>query len=184
MDSRLRTTNRRVWAMGDVTGGPQFTHVAGYHAGVVIKNLLFRLPAKVDYSALPWVTYTDPELAQVGLTEQEASARHGDVRVLRWSFADNDRAQAEQEVEGMVKVVTSGRGRILGASIIGPHAGELISLWGLATSQKLKVGAVANMIMPYPTLMEVNKRASDSFYTPSLFSERTRKVVRFLSRFG
>lgn len=183
-DARLRTTNRRVFAVGDVAGGPQFTHIAGYHAGIVIRNVLFRLPAKVDYSALPWVTYTDPELAHVGLTESQARESHKDIRVLTWNFEENDRAQAERETEGRVKVLTLPNGRILGASIVGPHAGELIQVWCLAISQKLKIGAIASMIAPYPTLGEAGKRAAGSFYTPKLFSGRTRGLVRFLSWFG
>ncbi len=184
VDRRLRSSNKRVFAIGDVAGGFQFTHMAGYHAGIVIRNALFRLPAKTAVSAFPWVTFTDPELAQVGLNEAQAQAEHRDIRVLRWKFDENDRAQAERETEGMVKVVVTPKGRILGAGIAGPHAGELIQTWVLAMSQGLKIGAVANMIAPYPTLGEVNKRAAGSFYTPSLFSDRTRKVVRFLSKFG
>lgn len=185
VDARLRTTNKKVFAIGDVAGGLQFTHVAGYHAGIVIKNALFRLPAKADHSTVPWVTYTAPELAQVGLTEAEARERHGaDIRVLRWPFHENDRAQAEGETEGLVKAITTKKGVILGCGIAGPQAGELIQTWVLAMSQKIKVGGVATMIAPYPTLGEVSKRAAGSFYTPSLFSEKTRKIVRFLAKFG
>ena len=184
VDRRLRTSNKRVFAIGDVAGGFQFTHMAGYHAGIVIRNALFRLPAKTAVSAFPWVTFTDPELAQVGLNEAHAQAEHRGIRVLRWKFDENDRAQAERDTEGMVKVVVTPKGRILGAGIAGPHAGELIQTWVLAMSQGLKIGAMASMIAPYPTLGEVNKRAAGSFYTPSLFSDRTRKVVRFLSKFG
>jgi pyruvate/2-oxoglutarate dehydrogenase complex dihydrolipoamide dehydrogenase (E3) component len=184
VDARLRTTNKKVFAIGDVAGGYQFTHVAGYHAGIVIRNALFRLPAKADHRFVPWVTYTAPELAQVGLTEAEAKKRHGDIRVLRWPFHENDRAQAERATEGLVKVVTTPKGQVLGAGVAGAHAGELIQTWVLAMSQNVKVGAVAQMIAPYPTFGEVNKRAAGSFYTPALFSERTRKIVRFLARFG
>ncbi len=184
VDARLRTTNRRVFAIGDVAGGPQFTHIALYHAGIVIRNALFRIPAKVDYRALPWVTYTDPELAQVGLTEAASRAIERAPRVLRWRFVENDRAQTERETEGMVKVVTRGNGRILGASIVGPGAGDLILPWALAISQKLKIGAMANLIVPYPTRGEAGKRAAGSYYTPTLFSARTRRLVRLLARFG
>jgi pyruvate/2-oxoglutarate dehydrogenase complex dihydrolipoamide dehydrogenase (E3) component len=184
VDARLRTTNRRVFAIGDVAGGPQFTHVALYHAGIVIRNALFRIPAKVDYRALPWVTYTDPELAQVGLTEAASRAIERAPRVLRWRFVENDRAQTERETEGMVKVITCGNGRILGASILGPGAGDLILPWALAISQKLKIGALANLIVPYPTRGEASKRAAGSYYTPTLFSARTRRLVRLLARFG
>jgi pyruvate/2-oxoglutarate dehydrogenase complex dihydrolipoamide dehydrogenase (E3) component len=185
VDRRLRTTNRRVYAVGDAAGGPQFTHIAGYHAGIVIRNALFRLPAKVDYRALPWVTYTDPELAQVGMTESQAmKAFPADVRVLRWPFHDNDRAQAERETHGLVKVLARGNGRVLGASIVGAHAGELIQSWGLAITGGLKLGTMAGFIAPYPTLGEASKRAAGSFFTPKLFSDRTRKLVRLLARLG
>jgi pyruvate/2-oxoglutarate dehydrogenase complex dihydrolipoamide dehydrogenase (E3) component len=184
VDARLRTTNRRVFAIGDVAGGPQFTHVALYHAGIVIRNALFRIPAKVDYRALPWVTYTDPELAQVGLTEAASRAIERAPRVLRWRFVGNDRAQTERETEGMVKVVTRANGRILGTSILGAGAGDLILPWALAISQKLKIGALANLIVPYPTRGEASKRAAGSYYTPTLFSARTRRLVRLLARLG
>jgi pyruvate/2-oxoglutarate dehydrogenase complex dihydrolipoamide dehydrogenase (E3) component len=184
VDARLRTTNRRAFAVGDVAGGPQFTHIALYHAGIVIRNALFRLPAKVDYRALPWVTYTDPELAQVGVTEAAAGAADGALRILRWRFAENDRARTERDTEGSVKVVARRDGRILGASILGAGAGDLILPWALAISQKLKIGALANLIVPYPTRGEVSKRAAGSFYTPTLFSARTRRLVRLLARLG
>jgi len=184
VDVRLRTTNKRVFAIGDAAGGLQFTHVAGYYAGVVLKNALFRWPAKADHRCVPWVTFTSPELAQVGLTEAEAKKAHGDIRVLRWPFHENDRAQAEAVTDGMVKAVVTPKGQILGCGIAGAGAGELIQTWVLAMSENLKIGAVAQMIAPYPTLGEVSKRAAGSFYTPSLFSERTRKIVRFLRRFG
>jgi pyruvate/2-oxoglutarate dehydrogenase complex dihydrolipoamide dehydrogenase (E3) component len=181
VDRGLRTSNRRVYAMGDAAGGPQFTHVAGYHAGIVIRSALFRLPAKVDYRALPWVTYTEPELAHVGLTEAEARERHaGDVTVLRWPFHENDRAQAERATHGEIKVLTRRNGRILGASILGAEAGELIHPWVLAIAQGLKIGALAGMIAPYPTLGEVGKRAAGSYFVPKLFSERTKRLVRLL----
>ena len=184
VDARLRTSNKKIYAIGDVAGGLQFTHVAGYHAGIVIRNILFRLPAKADHSAVPWVTYTDPELAHVGLREEQARERHGEIRVLRWSYGENDRARAELATDGMIKVVTAKNGRILGASIVGVHAGELIQPWILALSSKMKIGKMAGYIAPYPTMGEIGKRAAGSYYIPSLFSERTRKVVRFLARFG
>ncbi len=184
VDRRLRTSNRHVFVIGDAAGGPYFTHLASYHASIVLKNALFRMPAKVDMRALPWVTFTDPELAQVGLTEAQARERHGGIRTLRWSFHENDRAQAERQTEGTVKAITTRRGKVLGASIVGPHAGELILPWVLAVSKGLKIGALATLIAPYPTLSEVTKRAAGSYYTPSLFSDRTAKIVRFLARFG
>ncbi len=184
VNAQLRTTNRRVYAIGDIAGGPQFTHVASYHAGIAIRNLLFRLPAKAETANVPWVTYTAPELAHVGMSEAEAKAAKGTVRVLRWPFAENDRAQAERLTEGLVKVTTDKKGRILGADILGPRAGELIQPWVLAIANGLKIGAVASAIAPYPTLGEASKRAAGSYYVPALFGERTRKIVRFLARFG
>ena len=182
VDARLRTTNRRIFTAGDIAGGPQFTHVAGYHGGILIRNILFYLPAKVDYSALPWVTYSDPELAHVGLTEAEARLASHPVQVLTQALAGNDRAQAERNTEGMVKIILGGGGRILGATILAPRAGEMIGLWGLAIQSKMKIGAVAQMMAPYPTMSEISKRAAGSYYTPSLFSKRTRFIVGLIQR--
>ena len=185
VDAGLVTTNRRVFAIGDVAGLYQFTHMAGYHAGIVIRRALFRLFwTKVDDRAVPWVTFTDPELAQVGLSEAEAAKRHGAIRVLRWPYAENDRARAERATEGFVKAVTTPKGRILGATIVGRQAGELIQPWALAIQSGLKIGAMAGYIAPYPTLGEISQRAAGSFYTPALFGERTRRIVRFLLRLG
>jgi pyruvate/2-oxoglutarate dehydrogenase complex dihydrolipoamide dehydrogenase (E3) component len=184
VDRRLRTTNRRIFAVGDIVGGPLFTHVAAYQAGIVLRNVLFRIPAKVDYHRVPHVTYTHPELAQVGLTEARARAVHREITVLRATFGENDRAQAERSTDGLVKVLTDRRGRLLGAGIVGPSAGELIQTWVLAMSRRLRVGAVARMVAPYPTLGEANKRAAGNFYAPKLFSERTRAIVRLLARLG
>ena len=183
VDARLRTSNRRAFAIGDAAGGPQFTHIALYHAGIVIRNALFRLPSRVDYRALPWVTYTDPELAQVGATETAAKA-DGPIQVLCWSFTDNDRAHTERDTAGEIKIVTRRNGRIIGATILGAAAGDLILPWALAISQKLKIGAMANLIVPYPTRGEAGKRAAGTYYTPTLFAPRTRRLVRFLARFG
>jgi pyruvate/2-oxoglutarate dehydrogenase complex dihydrolipoamide dehydrogenase (E3) component len=185
VDAGLRTTNRRVYAIGDAVEGPQFTHVANYHAGLVIRSALFRLPARVDYRALPAVTYTDPELAQVGLTEAAARKQHGDdVEVLHAPFMHNDRAETELETGGMVKVMVRKNGTILGASILGPHAGELIYPWILLLGQKAKLRALTGMIAPYPTLGEIGKRVASHFYSPKLFSKWPRRVVKFLQYFG
>lgn len=185
VDARLRTSNRKIFAIGDVTGGLQFTHMAGYDAGIVIRNALFKLPAKVNYSAVPWVTYTHPEVAQVGMTEATARARYGDsIRVVKWDYAENDRARAEDDTTGFIKVITTSKGHILGAGIVGRQAGELIGVWSLAISRKMKIGAIAGMIAPYPTLGELSKRVAGAWYTPSLFSEKTRKIVRFLLKLG
>jgi len=183
LDARLRTNNRRVFAVGDAAGGAQFTHLAGFHAGIVIRNVLFRLPAKAE-TALPRVTYTAPELASVGEDEATLRAKGIAFEVLRWPFAENDRAVSERDVEGFTKVYVSPKGRILGAVVVGTNAGEILSLWALAISKKLKVGDLAGLVVPYPTRAEVVKRAAGSWYVPKLFSERTRRIVRFLMRFA
>jgi pyruvate/2-oxoglutarate dehydrogenase complex dihydrolipoamide dehydrogenase (E3) component len=186
-DRGLRSvTNKRVFAVGDIADpagiGPRaFTHVGSYHAGIVIRRLLFRLPAKIDYAALPRVTYTDPELAQTGLTEAEAVSNGLTVQVLRWPLADNDRATSERDTTGLVKLVIS-RNRVVGAGILAPQAGEMISLWTLAIAQRTKLSGLAGLIVPYPTRSEAAKRAVGSFFAPRLFSARTKTLVRFLSR--
>jgi len=184
VDEHLKTSNPKIFAIGDVSGGPQFTHVAGYHAGIIIRQICFKMFwAKVDYKALPWVTYADPELAQVGLTEGEARKKHGDdIKVAEWHFDENDRAIAERATKGQIRVITDKKGLILGASIVGPSAGELIGLWALAITNGMKVGAVTGMIAPYPTLGEVSKRAAGAWYTPSLFSDKTKRIVGLLQK--
>ena len=160
----------------------QFTHVAGYHAGIVIRNILFRLPAKIDDSAVPWCTYTDPELAHVGMTLKAATEQGISAKEVEFALDGNDRARAELRTEGKLIGVVDGKGRILGASILAPQAGEMIQPWVLAISKKMKIGAMASYIAPYPTYGEASKRAAGSYFTPSLFSERTAKIVRFLLR--
>ena len=184
-DARLRTSNKRVFAIGDVTGRAQFTHIAAYHAGIVIRNILFKLPAKLNETIEPRVTYCDPELAHVGMDEASASAQFGPdaIRVLRAPLSGNDRAIAEGKTHGMVKVITHKNGRILGASILAPAAGEMITAWTLALSTKQKIASMASLITPYPTYGDASKRAAGSFFTDKLFSSRTRAVVKFLMRF-
>ncbi len=184
VDKRLRTSNKKVYAVGDVAGGLQFTHVANYHAGLVIRNALFRLRTKVDDAAIPWVTYTDPELAHVGLTEAEAKKRDARIRVLRWPYHENDRAQAERETHGHIKVVTAKNGRILGATIVGAHAGELITTWALAIAQGLNIRAFTAIVVPYPTMAEIGKRAAMSYYAASLTSPLVRRIIGWLRRLG
>ncbi len=179
-------SNRRIYAIGDVAGGLQFTHVANYHAGLVIRSALFRLPVTNRTGHIPRVTYTDPEVAQAGLTEAEAREQFGDaVEVHRFSFAESDRALAEGKPEGLVKAMTGPRGRILGCSIVGVQAGELIHPWALALASGLKIGAMAGYVAPYPTLGEAGKRAAGAYYTPRLFGNRWIKLaVRLLARLG
>lgn len=183
VDSGLRSTNKRVYAVGDAAGGMQFTHVAGYHAGVIIRPMLFGLPAKARTDHIPRATYTDPELAQVGLTEAQARKIHGDrLFVARADFAHNDRAIATGQTAGFCKVMVV-RGRPVGATIVGPQAGELIQIWALAIANRLKMSAVAGMISPYPTLGEINKRAAGAYFSPRLFdSPLVKRIVRFVQR--
>lgn len=184
VDESLRTSNPRVYAIGDAIGGLQFTHVAGYHAGLLVRRLLFKVPSKVDTSAIPWSTYTDPELAQVGLTEAAARERYGKVGVTRWPVHDNDRAHAERVSRGFIKVLTVKGARVVGATIVAPNAGDLILPWVLAIGQKLPLSTMAAITAPYPTIGEISKRVAGAYYTPTLFSPRTRFVVRLLSMFG
>ncbi len=184
VDARLRTSNKKIFAIGDcVANSLQFTHVAGYHAGIVIRNALFRVPAKSDLSQTPWVTYTDPELAHVGLNEAQAREQHGDdVKIARWDYEENDRARAERETVGKIKVVARNNGKILGVSIVGAHAGEVIQPWLLALSKGMKMSDMTGYIAPYPTLGELNKRAAGEFYTDTLFGPRVKFLVRLLLR--
>ena len=184
VDAALKSSNKKVYAIGDVAGGLQFTHVAGYHAGVIIRSALFGLPSKATTRHIPWATYTDPEMAQVGLTEAQAREEFGDkLEVARFEYAENDRARAELITDGLVKVMVV-KGRPVGASIVGAQAGELIQVWALAIANKLKMGQVAAMVAPYPTLGEVNKRAAGAYFTPRLFENPTlKRVVGFVQKY-
>lgn len=187
VDPHLKTSAKGISAIGDVAGGLQFTHMAGYHAGILIRRLLFKMFwAKTSTKAFPWVTYTDPEIAHVGMNEAQAreALGKGNFRILRWGFDENDRAQAEGLTEGLIKVITDPKGRIKGATIAGPHAGELIMPWVMAIAGKQKIGAIAGLIFPYPTFSEISKRVAGSYFTPTLFSEKTRKIVRFVMKFS
>ncbi len=184
VNSRLRTTNPRVYAIGDVIGGQQFTHLANYHAGIVIRNVLFRMRAKVG-AAIPRVTFTDPELAQIGLTEAEARTRYRRrIRILRWPYADNDRAQAEHVTHGFIKVITRPDGRILGCTIVGAEAGELIQLWVMALAKDMRIGDLTGLVLPYPTLSELSKRVAYTFYQPTLTKRWLRTIIDLLRRLG
>ena len=182
-DNLRSTSNKKVYAVGDVAGGMQFTHVAGYHAGVVIRSMLFGLPSRQRTDHIPWATYTDPELAQVGLTEAQARDKHGDrLEVVRFEFEHNDRAIAERKTKGLIKVMVV-KGKPVGASIVGHQAGELIGIWAMAIANGLKMSAIANTVLPYPTIGEVNKRAAGAYFSPRLFdSAMVKRVVGFVQR--
>jgi pyruvate/2-oxoglutarate dehydrogenase complex dihydrolipoamide dehydrogenase (E3) component len=184
VNAALKTSNWRVYAIGDVAGGPQFTHVANYHADIVLRRALFRLPAKLEPNMLSWTTFTDPELAHVGLTEDAARRRFGQIRVLRWPFHENDKAQTERATDGFVKVITDARGRILGASVVGRLAGEVIQMWSLALAQRLKINAMTRWISAYPSLCEVNKRVAYGYYVSAAANPFLRKLIGWLARLG
>jgi pyruvate/2-oxoglutarate dehydrogenase complex dihydrolipoamide dehydrogenase (E3) component len=170
-------SNRRVYAAGDVAGGLQFTHVAGYHAGVLIRSLLFGLPSRARTDHIPWATYTDPELAQVGLTEAQAKSQFGaKLTVIRTDFHHNDRLITQGHATGMIKVMVV-KDRPVGASIAGPMAGELIGVWAIAIANRLKMSAIATSVLPYPTVGEVNKRAAGAYFSPRLFDNPMVKRV-------
>ena len=184
VNKRLRTRNKLIYAIGDATGGPPCAHVAEYEAGQVVRNALFRTPIVVDRRVIPSVTHTDPELAQVGLQEDQARARAGVIRVLRWPYSENDRAQAAATARGHIKVITDRNGGILGATIVGPEAGESIATWTLAVGQRLNIAAMAGLVAPHPSYAEVGKRAAMTYFMRGLTSSRVRRIMGWLRRFG
>ncbi|RJP24365.1 MAG: FAD-dependent oxidoreductase [Deltaproteobacteria bacterium] len=179
-DSRMRTSVPHIYSCGDVNGVFPFTHVAGYEAGIALSNAVLRLPRKADYTKVPWCTYTDPEVASVGQNEKRAKVAGAEYRVLTSNFRDVDRAQAEGEADGMIKVLIRPSGALLGCQIVGHHAGELIHEWVAAINGGVKLSALAGAIHAYPTLAEISKKAAGSYYSEKLFSDRTRKILRFL----
>ncbi|HEY5067038.1 MAG TPA: FAD-dependent oxidoreductase [Xanthobacteraceae bacterium] len=184
VDPRLRTTNKNVYAIGDVIGGLKYAHAASHHAGLVVRNVLFRQSMAVDSRAIPRVIFTDPELAQVGLLEDEARARAKNIRILRWPYRENDRALTAGAANGHIKVITNDKGGILGASIVGAQAGEGIATWALAIGQKLNIGALAGVVVPYPTYGEVGKRAAITYFMRGLTNTRVRRIMGWLRRRG
>lgn len=183
VNQRLQTSNKKIYAMGDVTGPYQFTHMTGYQAGIVLRNVVFKWPAKVNYNAVPWVTYTEPELAHVGLLATDAQ-KCPDTQITEWHLKDNDRAQTERTLNGKIKIITDKKGRVLGATIVGPHAGELILPWVMAIREGKTLRSFTDVIAAYPTLSEISKRVAGEFYTPKLFSDKTRWLVRWLQKLG
>ena len=179
LDARLRTTVKHIYGAGDVTGAHQFTHAAGYEGGIVVSNAVFRLPRKTDYTFLPWCTYTDPELASIGMNEKRAKAAGISYRVWEEAFRDNDRSLAEGEHVGKIKMILGDRGRPLGVQILGPRAGDLISEWVAAFNEKVSVAALASSVHPYPTLGEINKKVAGTYLSSKIFSDTVRKGLRF-----
>jgi pyruvate/2-oxoglutarate dehydrogenase complex dihydrolipoamide dehydrogenase (E3) component len=180
----LRTSNRRIYAIGDAAGGPRYSHIASENADIVLRQSLFRMAARTKGRAAPRVIFTEPEFANVGLSEAEARASHGRINVLRWPYHENDRAQVERETVGHVKVITSKRGKILGAAIVGAHASEIIQMWSLAISQGLGIKAMAEWISPYPTFSEINKKAAIRYFATTPSNPFLRKVIALLAKLG
>lgn len=179
VDDRLRTTQKHIYAAGDVNGKYQFTHAAGYEGGVVIANAIFHLPRKADYTLLPWCTYTDPELASIGINESAAKQAGHQYTVWTEEFRDNDRSLAEGEHTGRVKMIVNEKDKPVGVQIFGPHAGELISEWVAAMNGGVRLSTFASAVHPYPTLGEINKRVAGSLLSRKLFSDKVRKGLRF-----
>jgi len=180
----LRTSNRRVYAIGDAAGGLQFTHAANYHARLVLQQILFRLPGRETRKIVPRVTFTDPEIAQVGATEEEARASFGTVEVVRSDLSGSDRARTDGLDRGMIKIVVGRGGRILGAGIAGAAAGEMINLWAFAIANRLTLKNFRDYVAPYPTLSEIGKQAAISYYSPMVRNRFVRSAIGILRRFG
>jgi pyruvate/2-oxoglutarate dehydrogenase complex dihydrolipoamide dehydrogenase (E3) component len=179
VDKRLRTTQKHIYAAGDVTGSYLFTHAAGYEGGIVISNAIFHLPRKVNYTYLPWCTYTDPELASIGMNEKAAKAAGIEYSVWTEAFKDNDRSLAEGEKRGKIKMILDAKEKPLGVQILGPHAGELLSEWVAVLNGKVKLSILAAAVHPYPTLGEINKRVAGTFFSPKIFSDKVKKGLKF-----
>jgi len=179
VDNRLRTGHKHIYAAGDVTGAYQFTHAAGYEGGIVISNAIFHLPRKADYTFLPWCTYTDPELASIGMNEKAAKAAGIKYSLWTEAFKDNDRSLAEGERIGKIKMILDEKEKPLGVQILGPHAGELLSEWVAVLNGKVKLSTLASAVHPYPTLGEINKRVAGTFFSPKIFSETIKKGLKF-----
>ena len=178
-DDRLQTSQKHIYAAGDVTGAYQFTHAAGYEGGIVISNAIFHLPRKVDYTFLPWCTYTDPELASIGMNEKAAKAAGIEYSVWTEAFKDNDRSLAEGERIGKIKMILDEKEKPLGVQILGPRAGELLNEWVAVLNGKVKLSTLASAVHPYPTLGEINKRVAGSYFSPKIFSEKIKKGLKF-----
>ena len=184
VDRGLRSTNRRVYAIGGCAGVPGGMLAGEEHARLVLRNALFRLPGRFEADAVPHVTPTRPELARVGLSEQQARSRAGTIRVLRWPYSDSERAQADRTTDGFVKLVTNAKGRVLGVSIVGAGAGELIATWSLALRAGKTAAEMAQLVMPQLALSQTSKRAATSFLTPLSSQPGLRRLIGFLRRFG
>lgn len=182
VDARRRTSSKHIYAIGDCRAGPRFTHTSGYEGSNIVLEVGFGLPTKVNYKALPWVTYVDPELAQVGLTEKAAREQYGDkITVWREDFAHNDRAITELETTGFVKIVKKG-GKVVGATIVGAHAGDMLLPWSMAIMGKSNTFGIASLIVPYPNRAEHSKAAAFASDEATVFNAWTRGWAGFLAK--
>ena len=179
VDRRLRTNHKHIFAAGDVNGGFQFTHAAGYEGGIVVSNAIFHLPRKTDYTFLPWCTYTAPELASIGMNEKAAQAASIDYTVWSENFKDNDRSLAEGDKTGKIKMILDEKEKPIGVQILGPHAGDLMGEWVAVLNGKVKLSTLASAVHPYPTTAEINKRVAGTFFSPKIFSDKIKKGLKF-----
>jgi pyruvate/2-oxoglutarate dehydrogenase complex dihydrolipoamide dehydrogenase (E3) component len=179
VDKRLRTNHKHIYAAGDVNGGFLFTHAAGYEGGVVVSNAIFRLPRNADYTYLPWCTYTDPELASIGMNEKTAKAKGIDYSIIVEEFKNNDRSLAEAERIGKIKMLLNEKEKPIGVQIAGPHAGDLVSEWVAVLNGKVKLSTLAAAVHPYPTIGEINKKVAGTYFTPKIFSDKIKKGLKF-----
>ncbi|MFC1631437.1 dihydrolipoyl dehydrogenase [Candidatus Omnitrophota bacterium] len=180
VDATLKTTKANIYACGDVVGPYQFSHMAEYQAIIAVQNALIPFKRKVDYSVVPWCTFTEPELAHLGLTEEEASGQNRQIKIYRAKYSENDRAVTDLDERGLAKVICDKKGQILGAHILGANAGELIHEYVLAKSAKLSIAKISSAIHIYPTLAQVAKRAADQYYMEILNSKSTKMFSRIM----
>lgn len=179
VDRRLRTSQKHIYAAGDVAGGYQFTHAAGYEGGIVVSNAVFHLPRRTDYTYLPWCTYTDPPLGSIGMNETMAQKAGIDYSLWTEEFKDNDRSLAEGEQVGKIKMILDDKEKPLGVQIFGPHAGDLLGEWVAILNGKVKLSTLAAAVHPYPTIGEINKRVAGTFFSSKIFSDKIKKTLKF-----
>jgi len=179
VDKRLRTNHKHIYAAGDVSGGFQFTHAAGYQGGIVVSNAIFHIPRSADYTWLPWCTFTDPPLGNIGMNETMAKAAGIDYSVWTEEFRNNDRSLAEGERTGKIKMLLDSKEKPIGVQIFGPNAGDLLGEWAAVLNGKVKLSTLAAAIHPYPTIGEINKKVAGTFFSPKIFSDRIKKGLKF-----
>ena len=179
----MRTNHKHIYAAGDITGAYQFTHAAGYEGGVALSNAILHLPKKADYTYLPWATFTDPELASIGMNEKRAKEAGIEYSVWTEEFKANDRSLAEGEETGVIKMVLDGKGKPVGVQILGPQAGELLGEWVAVLNGGVKLSTLASAVHPYPTLGEINKRVVGNYFSGKIFSDKVKKTLKFFFHF-